>query len=210
MKLIYALKGHIKNIFSTNRLNHGVNNSILFTFDDGLMPETTLEVLARLAEHDVKAIFFVVGKRIENRHDILKSIIDAGHEIGNHSFYHRNDAEPAFIDYLDEVKKCQQLIYSITGKTPRFFRPPKGVLSWKSIVISKILGLKTINWSLDVEDWKCKNIIDADIAANRIIDTIKDNDIILLHDDNKNILHILDRVLPALNKYNMKPNLDRI
>ncbi len=186
------------------------DKQLLLTFDDGPADEITLHVLNKLSHYDVKAVFFLVGKYIENRQDILKSIINNGHEIGNHSYYHHNDIEPPFVEYFKEVRKCQNIVKSITGHSPRYFRPPRGILSYKSIIIARMLRLKILLWSLDFDDWKCNDVCDADLVASQIINNISNNDILLLHDNNKNILHILDVILPILSEYSMMPDINSV
>jgi peptidoglycan/xylan/chitin deacetylase (PgdA/CDA1 family) len=88
-------------------------------------------------------------------------------------------------------------IEQFTGVQPKLFRPPGGRVSVRSILVPQILGLKTITWSVDVQDWKCRTELEAEQAADKIIKFTKSEDIILLHDDNPHIIKILDFILPA-------------
>lgn len=174
------------------------NRSILLTFDDGPHPEITLGVLDILEEYSVEAIFFVVGKMVEKAPNILTEIIRRGHEIGNHSFIHNNPRPPSFLDNLKDIRKCQDLIKKYTGESPRWFRPPLGHLSPSFLLISKLLSLNLINWSLGMQDWQCRSKKEAANAANAILERVKAGDIILLHDDNPSAIDILNIILPKL------------
>lgn len=207
MTIKTKLKMIVKDSLSVNKLSYGKLESVLLTFDDGPMINITCNVLNIIAQYNIKAIFYVVGKYINGRQDILKAIADAGHEIGNHSYCHYNDKEPSFIEYYNDVRKCQYTVKSVTGYAPRYFRPPRGILSLKSIIVAKMLGLKIMLWSLDANDWRCNNNNDAKLVADSIINSIQNDDILLLHDNNEYILPILNAILPELIKYNLRPTL---
>jgi peptidoglycan-N-acetylglucosamine deacetylase len=62
---------------------------VALTFDDGPNPPYTEQVLSALSRHGVKATFFLVGKQVQRFPDTASRIIQAGHEVGNHSYLHR-------------------------------------------------------------------------------------------------------------------------
>jgi len=63
---------------------------VVLTFDDGPWPNNTLKVLAALARHCVKAIFFPIGLHATYEPDLLKQVAAAGHSIGSHTWCHQN------------------------------------------------------------------------------------------------------------------------
>ena len=192
------IKSKILSGILTINLNDRSKNSILITFDDGPNPATTLKVLDRLKEYHARSIFFIPGVYIYKAPILLRTIIEQGHLIGNHSFIHSNDRQPVFWKYYLDIKKCQNEIMQNIGIMPMFFRPPGGRISLKSTVTPKLLGLKTILWSLDAGDWKCKTRSEADYCADYIKKNIQPGDILLLHDENPFVLDILDNILPEL------------
>jgi peptidoglycan/xylan/chitin deacetylase (PgdA/CDA1 family) len=129
---------------------------------------------------------------------LLSKIVAGGHEIGNHSFVHSNGKQPGFLKYRKDVLKCQRVILECCGIQPRLFRPPKGVISLTTLIVPKLVGLQTMTWSIDVQDWRCKNLQDSSTAAKKIIEIISPGDIILLHDDNPYVVTILEELLPVL------------
>ena len=62
--------------------------AVALTFDDGPNPPYTERVLSALARRGVRATFFLVGKQVVRFPDTVRHIVEAGHEIGNHSYSH--------------------------------------------------------------------------------------------------------------------------
>jgi peptidoglycan/xylan/chitin deacetylase (PgdA/CDA1 family) len=198
MSLSGVIKNHIPESLLLWRLKDVGKKQILLTFDDGPDESITLKVLDILDEFNAKAIFFVVGRNIHNAPEVLKEIIGRGHLIGNHTFIHSNSKQPGFITYLKDIKKCQKEIYKITQIKPKIFRAALGVISPTTIIAPKLLRLQSMQYSLVEEDWRCKNIDDSIKTSRRIIENVSNNDILLLHDNNKCVLDILKIILPEL------------
>ena len=86
----------------TSRLDRKAGNSVLLTFDDGPHPEVTPAVLDLLKQYDARAVFFVVGNRIPLAPWVLRQILDGGHQIGNHTYYH-DYKDRGVSDYVDDI-----------------------------------------------------------------------------------------------------------
>jgi peptidoglycan/xylan/chitin deacetylase (PgdA/CDA1 family) len=177
-------------------------NSILFTFDDGPHPEVTPRILSLLERHHAKAVFFVVGARIPRAPHLLRTILEQGHALGNHSFSHPNDHTPSPRAFLADLRRCQQAIAQLTGREPRLFRPPLGRLSISGVMASRVLGLRTLLWSLDTGDWRLRDVEAArrratELAADLSLRPAHD-DILLMHDDNPCSVEVLDGLLTAV------------
>ena len=101
-----GLNFHLTSINSLNT----TEKKVLLTFDDG-PHANTVKVLEVLKKHDVKALFFIIGKNIQGNETILKQIIAAGHQMGNHSFTHHNwiDVWPTK-KVTEDFATCQKLI----------------------------------------------------------------------------------------------------
>ncbi|MCX7625080.1 MAG: polysaccharide deacetylase family protein [Candidatus Sumerlaeaceae bacterium] len=153
---------------------------LALTFDDGPHPELTRRFLALLAEKGVKATFFLLGPNVEKNPDIVKEIVAAGHEVGNHSWNHPvlNKLTPERI--REELEKTSQAIANASGAQVRLVRPPYGSVNKKVEDICDSLGTKIICWSIDTEDWR-KNT-----TKDKMVETVKknvrDGAIILMHD----------------------------
>lgn len=209
-----SLRNKIKKIIPKSlliqRLDHRASNCVLLTFDDGPHPEVTPEVLKRLEKYEARAIFFIPGRRVERAPHLLKLIQEQGHLIGNHTYIHSNGNQPWFLAYWRDLLQCQSLIEENTGQRPKLFRPAGGKITPAALIVPWLMGLKTVTWSLDVGDWKCKGPEEAHRCGQDLSRQLSSKDIVLLHDDNPNILMILDLILPMIksNKLDLFSGLD--
>jgi peptidoglycan/xylan/chitin deacetylase (PgdA/CDA1 family) len=176
-------------------------NSVLLTFDDGPHPEVTPEVLKRLEKYKARAIFFIPGRRIEKAPYLLKVIREQGHLIGNHTYIHSNESQPWFLEYWRDLVRCQKIIEQHEGERPSLFRPAGGRISFTTLTVPQLMGLRTVIWSLEAEDWRCRSIDEAREAGQQLIRKVTSGDIVLLHDDNPYVLNILDALLPSIQSY---------
>ncbi|HKP37100.1 MAG TPA: polysaccharide deacetylase family protein [Pyrinomonadaceae bacterium] len=192
----------IKQSLTWAHLNGGLKNAVLLTFDDGPHPESTPIVLDLLQEYKARAIFFVVGARIHRAPHLLERILAEGHALGNHSYSHPLERQHRFGVYLQDLKECQKTIEQVTGHTPKYFRPPLGTFSLTSLIAPRLLGLTTVLWSANGNDWELKNAAEARTAAERLVKELtakpSANDIVLLHDDHRYAGEMLEVLLPQL------------
>ena len=179
------------------------NKSLLLTFDDGPDEKMTPAVLDILKKNDVPAIFFLVGYRAEKHPHIVREIVKGGHKIGNHSYFHYNDRVPGYSEYRSDILKCQEVIRNITGVEPRYFRPPRGIISLPSLLAARSVGLQNIFWSLEGGEWGRNRHAGIDSIIQSIIHGAKNRDILLLHDDHAYVAEILNVILPALRQKNI-------
>lgn len=205
------LKAAIPSSLLVRDLGPGSSRSLLLTFDDGPHPETTAEVLARLRVYDAKAVFFMIGERIDASPTAAANVAIAGHRLGNHTYSHRAP-DPWLGAYLSDVRRCQQAFQRHVGVAPTLFRAPKGHLSATSLLVPKALGLRAVNWSLNVRDWACESLPEALNAAERLVRYATPGDIVLLHDDRRLVLPLLDFVLPRLTDagFDLSSGVDRL
>ncbi len=169
-------------IFSREGTIYKVNTDqkkVALTFDDGPSPIWTPQILHALKEKNVKATFFMIGYHVQKYPDIARQVARDGHTIANHGYAHSVILyyKPAEIE--EEIKYTEEVIRNITGKTTRFFRPPKAWLrpSIKEKIIS--MGYNVILWSLNSKDWVCFN---HRYIVSRLVKRIRAGDIILFHD----------------------------
>lgn len=198
------IKQIAKNIIPSNlmtyRLNRKASNSILLTFDDGPHETITPLVLECLEKYKVRAIFFVVGRFAQKNPYLLEMIERKGHCIANHSYEHPNDRVPGFLYFRKDIIKCQNLVKDICGKEPRFYRPPGGLISPKTLLAAKSVGLRSVLWSNAGGEWAERMTAEHSIIAKRLLETLSPRDIVLLHDNNPKVPKILDIILPFLTK----------
>lgn len=175
---------------------------IALTFDDGPHHEFTPQVLKTLSEHNAPATFFLIGKKIIGQESIIKQIDKAGHTIGNHTFSHS-----FFIDFksksgfIDELNQTSDLIFRLTGKKTRWFRPPYGVTTPNLAGAAKALNYYVIGWNLRSLDTTADT---EEIIMKRIKNQMKPGSIILFHDTSAKSVNILKQTLNFASKNGFK------
>ena len=198
------IKRLIPRSLAIQQLRWSPQPTVLLTFDDGPHPEITPAVLERLERHNARAAFFVIGWRARRAHELLERIQSAGHLIGNHSHLHRDGyvlptaRQGSFLSYYRDCARCQTVIARSTGVPPILFRPPGGRLTPATLATPRLLGMRSVLWTREVGDWSFRRSEDASAGAVELLRVIAPRDIVLLHDDNRCVLELLDRLLPDL------------
>lgn len=180
---------------------------VALTFDDGPDPAYTPQVLKTLKEYGVKATFFMVGRHAELYPETARHVAEDGHEIGNHTYSHRQLLPLSKEKIEDEIVRCDEALYLTTGKRPTLFRPPRGLLGSSGLEVVKDLRYTLVLWSLSSEDWTEAT---PHRIARRIVSRVKPGDIILFHDSGdlvrseggtrSNTARALSLIIPALQK----------
>lgn len=154
---------------------------INLTFDDG-PSEWTPAILDLLAQHDVKATFFVVGSQIEGREGILLRADYEGHAIGNHTWSHPRMTELVRPQAWLELKDTSVAIAGVTGTWPTAWRAPYYATDDRIEEVASVFGLSHIGADVIPDDWK---ETDCAVIANRVIEAVRFNSghpVVSLHD----------------------------
>jgi peptidoglycan/xylan/chitin deacetylase (PgdA/CDA1 family) len=184
-------------------LQHGSRSlmKVALTFDDGPFAYTG-EILDVLAEHGVKATFFLVGTQVEQFPHVAKRIVDEGHEIGNHSYSHKHltRVDPAVWKY--EIDQCSVVIYKAIGVLPRLFRPPYDLFNEEILDYVNSAGMILVQWDVDPTDWAKPS---AKKIRQRIMREVRPGAIIICHDFSKGTRLGLGSLIDALqeNEYEL-------
>jgi peptidoglycan/xylan/chitin deacetylase (PgdA/CDA1 family) len=152
---------------------------IAFTYDDGPNDPHTLRLLEVLAKHGVHATFFAVGKYVQQRPDIVREVVKAGHVVGNHTFTHPLLTFQSASEVRRELSACGDALQDAAGAHSNLFRPPFGGRRPAVLRIVRELGLVPVMWNVTGYDWNAPPA--ADIEA-KISKQIRGGDVILLHD----------------------------
>ncbi|MHB1376293.1 MAG: polysaccharide deacetylase family protein [Candidatus Humimicrobiaceae bacterium] len=163
--------------------------NVFLTFDDGPNEPCTSQILNILKKFHVKASFFVCGKNAEYYPQVTKNIVKEGHIIANHTYSHSR-----FLTYTGllpkEIEKTKKVIQEITSENSNYFRPPWGIVTpWLKKYL-KIHDYKLVLWDVEAHDWKKAS---PRTIANRVLEKVKPNSVILLH-DGKETYHHSDRL----------------
>lgn len=152
------------------------NKAIYLTFDDGPHPHNTPQILETLAEYNAKATFFLVGSRVKGQDELLKTIYEAGHAIGNHSWSHRKLGKLDWEAFEDEIVSTAEIL---GGYGSSCLRPPYGDVGPQLYANAEQAGYRIIYWSVDPLDWLNQN---PETIANRVLKDARPGAIVLLHD----------------------------
>jgi peptidoglycan/xylan/chitin deacetylase (PgdA/CDA1 family) len=152
---------------------------LALTYDDGPNDPHTLRLLEVLARHNVHATFFLIGRYVTKRPDIVRQIANAGHAIGNHTLSHPNLIFASTTQTITELRQCQQGLCDAVGEHSRLFRPPFGGRRPATLRVARSLGLEPIMWRVSGYDWKGRS---AEYIERKVHARVRGGDVILLHD----------------------------
>jgi len=164
------------------------DKKIYLTFDDGPIPEITEWVLELLHQYQAKATFFCVGENVKRYPQIFARINEEDHEVGNHTYHHKNGWHTRNSEYFQDIKKCAEQVDS------DLFRPPYGKMTPGQIRhLQKHYSI--IMWDVLTGDFDQK--LGANKCFRNIIDKTTNGSILVFHDSNK-AKPILTKVLPKV------------
>jgi peptidoglycan/xylan/chitin deacetylase (PgdA/CDA1 family) len=176
--MTYAVRGRSSALLAPSVYRGDPNRpEIALTFDDGpsLSTPALLEVLA---EHNVKATFFMCGRNVRRFPDVTRQVLSEGHELGNHTESH-NCLHFHTADHVyRELSMAQQSIRTVTGIRPRFFRPPYGVRWFGLRGAQERLNLTGVMWTVIGRDWKWSG----PRVARLMLSRVQNGAILCLHD----------------------------
>ena len=132
------------------------------TYDDGPNDPWTGKLLELLARHSVRGTFFLIGRYVRQKPELVREIQAAGHLIGNHTVTHPWLAVQSSRRVREELAGCNAALEDVLGQPVRFFRPPHGARRPDVLRTARELGLTAVLWNAMGFDWQ------ANATANRI------------------------------------------
>ncbi len=152
---------------------------VALTIDDGPDPDATPQVLDALADGGATATFFLLVDRAERHPDLVRAVVDAGHEVGLHGLDHRRLTTLDRADVRRSLTVSKARLAAVAGVEVRWFRPPFGSQSVGTYVAARRAGLMPVVWNAEGEDWVDQP---AAVVADRVMERLRPGGIILLHD----------------------------
>lgn len=161
----------------------GHRHHVALTFDDGPDPDSTPRFLDALDALGVRATFFVLGERVVRHPALARETVRRGHELGVHGWTHDRPWLPAFARNAQEVGRSVRAVHDVTGRRPRWYRPPYGILTTSRWCAARRAGLRTVLWSAWGRDWTA----DATPASVRalVAADLRGGGTVLLHDSDR-------------------------
>jgi peptidoglycan-N-acetylglucosamine deacetylase len=166
-------------------ITHGSDPAqMALTFDDGPNDPCTLRLIDLLDRFQAKATFFLIGKYVRQRPDIVRAIQAAGHAIGNHTENHPNLIFLPAKRLRDELESCTRALEDALGQGVRWFRPPFGGRRPAVLGMARLFEMEPVMWSVTGFDWNAKSSAAIFERVTAQVDRRgkAQSEIILLHD----------------------------
>lgn len=168
---------------------------LAISFDAAWGADYTPTLLKILEENDVKTTFFLTGIWVKKYPEMVKAIAAAGHELGNHTSTHPHCNELSEEEFIKELKDNEEMIFKLTGKRTRLFRPPFGEYNNTNIRAARKLGYEVIQWSVDSLDWQELGV---EAVVDRVLKNAHPGAIVLFHNNAKYTPEALPVILKSL------------
>jgi peptidoglycan/xylan/chitin deacetylase (PgdA/CDA1 family) len=203
--VIGGLTGHVRIATpaeAEEEVDCSVVKCIALTFDDGPSPYTD-RLLQILKDNDAKATFFEIGNKVAANPDGAKRVVEAGMELGQHTWEHPNMTTIPPEDIPAQFTKASDAIEAATGQRPKLVRTAGGLVNDAVLAEAKKQGLADINWDVIPFDWAN----DANTGATRymLMTQIKPSSVVLFHDTYSSTVDLVQQFIPVLkaNGYHM-------
>jgi peptidoglycan/xylan/chitin deacetylase (PgdA/CDA1 family) len=173
---------------------------VVLTFDDGPSDTgTTVKILDTLAEHNVKAMFFITGYGAKNT-DLVKRIHAEGHVLGPHTMTHPNLAELNMAQQREEIAPLNKLIEEVSGEKPKWLRPPFGGYNDDLLNLMKEEGMEVLTWTNGSLDWDqvVNGYKDPNQVVKDVMDQLHPGAVVLFHDTLKHTAEALPEILKQI------------
>jgi peptidoglycan/xylan/chitin deacetylase (PgdA/CDA1 family) len=154
---------------------------VALTFDDGPSPETTPRVLAELARNGVHATFFAVGRKAARHPELIRAIIDEGHEVGLHGYEHDRLFSLRGSEHVaHDIRRTQAVLVDAGAPKPLLFRPPIGFVSHLTVWGARKAGVTLVGCSARALDGVRQ--ASPDKVAARLARALEPGALLAMHD----------------------------
>ena len=180
---------------------------VYLTFDEGYEAGMTPKILDVLKKNNVKAAFFITGHYLNSKPELVERMIKEGHIVGNHTVNHYSMPDLDDNRLKEEINKLHVGVYEKFGYEMKYFRPPMGEYSERTLNITNKLGYTTVMWSFAYDDWDVNKQGREDYGKDKILSNVHPGAIILLHATSSDNANILDHCIKEIKKmgYEFKP-----
>lgn len=178
------------------------NQKVLYlTFDNGYENGYTGKILDILKKEKVPAAFFVTGHYLQSAPELTKRMRNEGHIIGNHSWSHPDMTQMSDEQIKQELAKVKEATAKLTGQQKmHYLRPPRGILSERTMKVALDEGYLHVLWSLAFKDWLVNEQKGWKYSYDSIMAQVHPGAVMLLHTVSKDNADALERVIQDLKK----------
>src|SRR5699024_4790016 len=137
-----------------------------------------IDILDVLQKHEIEATFFLNGEWAERHPHIVEKISEQSHEIGVLGYRYETYIDKPLYEVKKDMEQAKEVFNKLNIEPLTYFRAPNGHVNEDILAIAEQLQFEMIHWSIQVDDWKSKNV-------GKMVSTLKKEtnkgDIILLH-----------------------------
>ncbi len=155
------------------------SKQLALTYDDGPNDPHTQHLLDVLARHEVHATFFLIGRYVQQRPEIVRELVKAGHVVGNHTFTHPLLIFKSAREVRSQLENCNRALTDAVGEHSNLFRPPFGGRRPAVLRMARGMGFEPIMWNVTGYDW---NATSAEQIERKVTRQVRGGDVVLLHD----------------------------
>lgn len=155
-------------------------------------------MLEEFEKAGVTTTFFIGGSWANKNAELLQKIVDGGHELGNHGYFHKDHKKLSQEQNKEEIYVCHQTVKTLVNVDMNLFAPPSGAFSTTTLNVANSLGYKTIMWTRDTIDWRDHN---EQLITQRATKNMKNGDLILMHPTEHTML-ALPKILDYCKEHN--------
>ena len=153
---------------------------VCLTFDDGPEPRSTRRILRLLEDTGAKATFFLLGRQAERYPELVREIVAAGSEVGEHGQDHRHAWKTGPLAYWRDLQQGRRSVAKALGAGEvKVYRPAFGEMNLLTLVYLALGRRRLVMWDVNPRDFEQET--GAEVAA-RVIKLLKPGSIILFHD----------------------------
>lgn len=176
------------------------DKTVYLTFDAGYSNENVESILDTLKEKNIKAAFFILPGIIKNSPETVKRMADEGHLVCNHTTSHGDMSKINDIEqFKRELCGVEEKYFELTGKEmEKYFRPPEGAFSEKTLDFCASLGYTPVFWSFAYADWDNGKQMPPEKAKSKVLSQMHDGAVLLLHPTSATNAKILGDVIDEL------------
>lgn len=150
---------------------------VAITIDDGPDEKTTPKILETISSYDAKVTFFLISSKLKGNENIITSIINDGHEIGNHLTEDKPSVKLTPEEFERELLLAHKVLLDFTE--PHWLRPASGWYTSKMLKIAQKYGYQVALGSVFPYD---THIASSWYASIHILANVRPGSIIVLHD----------------------------
>ncbi len=174
---------------------------IYLTFDAGYEMGYTASILDTLAQHQIKAAFFVTKPFITSHPELVKRMLADGHIVGSHTATHPDLTTLSEEKIKNELETTGAAFLAATGQPlARLIRPPNGAYSEKVLATVYSLDYRPVFWSMAFRDWDVNNQPAPDEVVQNVLTNAHPGAVILLHNVSSANAQALPNIIAELKK----------